>query len=159
MLLVVGLFIEYPLYAVGVLVIILISVGVHQFWLSRLSPEQRAERKAKQAIAMAEYRQLAEEKKAAKEAEASGKHPRLVPSVDGQGYMCPKCHGKQFKVRRKPGQRAAIVAWGAVTFPVSAVGGGLVAAHFISKQVQCMTCGNYYITPDSPPDVAAETDA
>lgn len=161
-LIVIGLFMEYPLYGVGVLVIVLISVGVYRYWLSRLSPEQRAERKARQDADMERYLKLAELKKAekaAEEAKGLGKHPRLVPATDGQGYMCPKCHSKQFKVRRKPGQRAAIVAWGAVTFPVSAVGGGLVAAHFISKQVQCTTCGGYYITPNSPPDVAAETDA
>jgi Protein of unknown function (DUF2510) len=81
----------------------------------------------------------------------------LVPSKDGQGYMCPKCHGKQFKVKRSGGQKAAIIGWGVVSLPVSGVGGALVASHFIKREtVRCTTCGGDFMKPSGPPNYAVE---
>jgi hypothetical protein len=57
---------------------------------------------------------------------------------------CPRCGGEQFKARRTVGQRLGIGVIAAVTFPVSAVGGGMVAAKRIKQKVQCVTCGTFY---------------
>ena len=58
--------------------------------------------------------------------------------------VCPRCGGTQFKARRTVGQRLGIGAITAVTLPVSAVGGGLVAAKRMKQKVQCVTCGTFY---------------
>jgi len=69
-------------------------------------------------------------------------HPEL--DLSSGAPTCPKCGGAQFKARRTVGQRFRIGVIAAVTLPVSAGGGGMVAAKRIKQKVQCVTCGTFY---------------
>lgn len=72
--------------------------------------------------------------------------PQEVSELDTSSGApaCPKCGGSQFKARRTVGQRIGIGVITAVSFPVSAAGGGLVAAKRMKQKVQCVTCGTFY---------------
>src|SRR5659263_207144 len=72
---------------------------------------------------------------------------KVAPVLDTSSGSpaCLKCGGVQFKARRTVGQRFGIGAIGALTLPVSAGAGALVAAKGMKQRVQCVTLSLIHI--------------